>query len=364
MPQKGSRPAAGGDGPRELAGDNVAPSNPNRHQTASGHAGNAATIRGVDTVHIAAIRVGERHRRDMGDLDGLARNIAEIGLLHPIPVKPDGTLIAGERRLRAAKLLGWKDIPVHVVDLNAVVRGEFAENRCRKDFTPSELVAISREVERIERDRAKTRMITAHASSGKLPELEKGDTRDKVAAQLGISGRTYEKARAVVEAAAAEPERFGPLVEEMDRTGKVSGAFRKLKTVAKVRRELEAKKTKSAAGGVTVPSLNSLAWVEAKIEERRRFIDAIGGDSLWDAMSPTVREHIERKIHQQRIPAPKQATVHDIPDYLTIPDFLRRTHEATTKHELAKGASIEEPAEDMKAKLVGVAVVADDEASS
>jgi ParB family chromosome partitioning protein len=51
---------------------------------------------------IANIRVGERHRKDMGDLDGLAASIAEFGgLLQPIVVRPDGTLIAGERRLRA-----------------------------------------------------------------------------------------------------------------------------------------------------------------------------------------------------------------------------------------------------------------------
>jgi N6-adenosine-specific RNA methylase IME4 len=89
------------------------------------------------------------------------------------------------------------------------------------------LVAIGQEVERIEREQARARK--AHnGRPGKLPERQTGDTRDKVAVQLGISGRTYEKARAVVEAASEEPNRFGNLVEEMDRTGKVTGAFRKL----------------------------------------------------------------------------------------------------------------------------------------
>src|SRR5262245_8424756 len=58
------------------------------------------------------IIVGERHRRDMGDIDGLAASLGELGLLHPIVIRPDGTLIAGERRLRAAELLGWAQIPV------------------------------------------------------------------------------------------------------------------------------------------------------------------------------------------------------------------------------------------------------------
>jgi ParB family chromosome partitioning protein len=51
---------------------------------------------------IESVIVGERHRRDLGDLDALAANIKDTGLLRPIVVRRDGTLIAGERRLRAA----------------------------------------------------------------------------------------------------------------------------------------------------------------------------------------------------------------------------------------------------------------------
>jgi len=39
-------------------------------------------------VRIADIRIGERHRKDMGDIEGLARSIDEIGLLHPVVVRP------------------------------------------------------------------------------------------------------------------------------------------------------------------------------------------------------------------------------------------------------------------------------------
>jgi hypothetical protein len=59
--------------------------------------------------------------------------------LHPIAVTPDGRLIAGERRLLAFKHLGKTEIPVHVVDLDQIVRGEFAENEYRKSFMASEL---------------------------------------------------------------------------------------------------------------------------------------------------------------------------------------------------------------------------------
>jgi ParB family transcriptional regulator, chromosome partitioning protein len=35
---------------------------------------------------IAEIRIGKRHRRDLGDVEGLAASIGEIGLLQPVVV--------------------------------------------------------------------------------------------------------------------------------------------------------------------------------------------------------------------------------------------------------------------------------------
>src|SRR5215472_3347908 len=150
---------------------------------------------------INRIVIGERHRRDLGDIGGLAASIGELGLLQPIVVRPDGVLIAGERRLAASKALGWTEIPVYVVDLDQVIRGEFAENVHRKDFTPSELVAIGEAVERVERERAKKRKGTRTDLVESCHEVEFGKTRDKIATRLGISGRTYERAKAVVDAA-------------------------------------------------------------------------------------------------------------------------------------------------------------------
>jgi N6-adenosine-specific RNA methylase IME4 len=62
-----------------------------------------------------------------------------------------------------------------------------------------------------------------------LSERQTGDAHDKVAAHVGISGRTEEKAKAVVDAAEVEPEKFGKLQEDMDRTGRVNGVSRRLK---------------------------------------------------------------------------------------------------------------------------------------
>jgi ParB family transcriptional regulator, chromosome partitioning protein len=70
----------------------------------------------MTTRKISDITVGERYRKDMGDLDGLAASIADIGLLNPITIAPDGTLLAGGRRLAACKKLGWDKVPVRIME--------------------------------------------------------------------------------------------------------------------------------------------------------------------------------------------------------------------------------------------------------
>jgi N6-adenosine-specific RNA methylase IME4 len=175
------------------------------------------------------IIVGQRFRRDPGDIDSLAKSIAEIGLLQPIPVTPDGELIGGVRRLCAVKLLGWTEIPVNIVDLDEIVRGEFAENTYRKDFTLSEAVAIKRAVEPIERAAAQERMRAGRPSE----KFSKGNGRalDKIAKATGVHRTTLAKAEAIVDAAEAEPEKYGKLLDDMDRTGRVNGVFKRLKVI-------------------------------------------------------------------------------------------------------------------------------------
>ncbi len=175
---------------------------------------------------IVAIKVGVRHRKTLGDIKSLAASIEAVGLLHPIVVTPDLTLIAGERRLAAFQHLGRDSIPITVVTLEDIVRGEFAENADRKDFLPSEIEAIRRALEPQEKEAAKERMSEA-GKGAKVSQPSR--STDKIGAFAGVSGRTLEKVRDVVDAAEKEPERFGHLVEEMDRTGKVGGAHRKLK---------------------------------------------------------------------------------------------------------------------------------------
>jgi N6-adenosine-specific RNA methylase IME4 len=62
-----------------------------------------------------------------------------------------------------------------------------------------------------------------------LPKASKGNAADKAAKATGMARRTLEKAEAVVDAAESEPEKYGKLLSDMDRTGRANGVFKRLK---------------------------------------------------------------------------------------------------------------------------------------
>lgn len=162
-------------------------------------------------VPIPQIQIGERHRKDMGDLAALAASIAELGLLQPIGVTEDHRLIFGERRLRACRdILGLTEVEVRVIDMPHIVVGENAENEIRKDFTPSERVAIA---QAISEELGNRRGVNQHTpQQGRHHGDNPVSRTDDFAAQRAGFGsrRSYLDAKHVVER--AEPE----TVEAMD----------------------------------------------------------------------------------------------------------------------------------------------------
>jgi N6-adenosine-specific RNA methylase IME4/ParB-like chromosome segregation protein Spo0J len=189
---------------------------------------------------IDSIVVESRFRKNLGDLRPLMKSIREVGLIHPIVVSPQGTLIAGRRRLEAFKKLGLKSIPCRVVDLENVLQAEHDENVVRMDFLPSEAVAIKKALEPLEREKAKKRMADGGRGVNLTP-LDTGKSRDRLAAHVGMSFLTLQRASEIVEAAEEQPEKYSDLVEEMDRTGRIAGVHKKLR----VRQETSRLETES-----------------------------------------------------------------------------------------------------------------------
>ena len=84
----------------------------------------------------------EQPRVEIGDLDDLTASIREKGVLEPLLVKPSRVtgrwmIIAGERRWRASKAAGLREVPCieMEVDDRAVAEIALIENMQRKDLT-------------------------------------------------------------------------------------------------------------------------------------------------------------------------------------------------------------------------------------
>jgi ParB family chromosome partitioning protein len=180
---------------------------------------------------VESIRVEHRFRQSVGDCRALAESMARVGLLHPIVITTDNRLVAGARRLEAARLLGWTDIPARMVFLDNPLQAEFDENMQREPFTPEERVAIADALWEREQKASRDRQAELGRShgdpSGKFPGGS-GSTRDRVAAALGVSGRTLEKERAVVHAAQEDPGRFGDLPSLLT-TASTDAAYREFR---------------------------------------------------------------------------------------------------------------------------------------
>jgi len=86
---------------------------------------------------IEKIQVKDNIRKDLGDLRELVASIKEIGIIEPLIIDQDCTLIAGHRRLAAAKAAGLKTVPTVVHD-GGGFEVAMAENLQRKELTPIE----------------------------------------------------------------------------------------------------------------------------------------------------------------------------------------------------------------------------------
>jgi ParB family chromosome partitioning protein len=87
----------------------------------------------------------DQPRVEIGDLTELTASIKEKGVLEPLLVKPSRLsgrwmIIAGERRWRAAREAGIREVPCIEMDVDdrAVAEIALIENMQRKDLTPWE----------------------------------------------------------------------------------------------------------------------------------------------------------------------------------------------------------------------------------
>lgn len=101
------------------------------------------TLKNLKITEVEPNRDQPRKRFDEESLEELAESIKEYGLIQPIVVTPkEGyySIVAGERRWRASKIAGIKEIPAIIREDNKRVNSEISliENMQREDLNPYE----------------------------------------------------------------------------------------------------------------------------------------------------------------------------------------------------------------------------------
>ena len=104
-------------------------------------------------VPIEDIKVKKRLRKEMGDISALADSLKRFGQINPVVITKRNVLVAGERRLEAARSLGWRTINAVVADISdelTMVEYELEENAQRLDFSKEEAEEAARKIHRLQ----------------------------------------------------------------------------------------------------------------------------------------------------------------------------------------------------------------------
>lgn len=111
-------------------------------------------------VAVHSILVHERVRKEVGDLKSLMASMEAHGQLNPVTLTRGNVLVAGHRRLIAARNLSWQYIDAHVIERDSELEQlelELEENIQRKDFSPEEMLEGLRRLEKLRRPSLWTR---------------------------------------------------------------------------------------------------------------------------------------------------------------------------------------------------------------
>jgi N6-adenosine-specific RNA methylase IME4 len=119
--------------------------------------------------------------------------------------------------------------------LPAALRIEIEENIRRKNFTESELAAIQNrliaELSRPEMKRQGKRTDLTCTAGERTSSKHRQNVTERVARLFGEAEQTVRKRLALMDAAEAEPEQFGKLLADMDRTGRVNAPYKRLRNI-------------------------------------------------------------------------------------------------------------------------------------
>jgi len=157
----------------------------------------------VEARAVASLRSHEHAQLpplDQRTQTALREDIRKRGIVEPLEITPNGTVLNGRERLAAAKHLGLKEIPVRVISPDDEVEHIILAALQRRHLSASQRAALALELDRY-RELQQTAQIRQRQNLAQNAEGEtlppQGKTRDHVAAWAGVSARTVQDAATV-----------------------------------------------------------------------------------------------------------------------------------------------------------------------
>lgn len=151
-------------------------------------------------VKISNIKINPgRREATPQSVEELARSIAAVGLMNPVTLDQNNTLIAGLHRLEAAKLLDWTEIECNIIGMNGIQAelAEIDENIVRTKLTKQELGdQLLRRKELYEMLHPETRQGMRNGQTSKnanLASLETKSFAQDTSEKTGMSKRTVSR---------------------------------------------------------------------------------------------------------------------------------------------------------------------------
>lgn len=145
---------------------------------------------------------------DQEEFNELLEKIKESQWISPLQIAPDYTILAGHRRYRVAKLLGWEKVEVEIINCEEEKQLEILllSNAYREKKTNLQKLREAALYRRLTEKRAADRRIEAGLQNigqspvgdSRPPLEETGKTRDIIGEKVGLSGRSIDRGMKVI----------------------------------------------------------------------------------------------------------------------------------------------------------------------
>ena len=235
---------------------------------------NTTEVQVKKTLRITEIEPNrEQPRKNFSDeaITALAESIRDHGMLQPILVRPmeDGSyrIVAGERRWRAARMLGLDEVPVNIKEMTDTEAAQLAliENLQRENLNPVEEALGFKEL------------------------IEKyGMTQDAVAKTIGRSRSSVSNSMRIL----ALPDRILNMVED----GELSLGHAKALLSFDIEDLMIATAVKAANGGLTVRQVERAAQKSLENEDEQSEKSNRRIDNYFVEVELSLKEALGRKV--------------------------------------------------------------------